>query len=552
MQVRFPRTTRLVGASAAAGLLVAACAPAEDPDGAAGEGDAGAQSDVGEPSGEPSPGGSITVALEAESTGWEPWDDTLSPPGMNVARSVYDTLAERDEEGEPQPFLAESIEPDEEFTEYVVTLREGVEFHDGEPLDAEAVVANLEQHMQGTATSAAMAPVEGFEAEDDLTVRITLDGPHVAFADVLTGQAGMVASPAAIEDDTVASEPVGTGPFVFENWQRDQQLTVTRNDDYWMEDRPYLDEITFRPVPDEDARLQSLFSGDVDAVQSLRQSIIAQARDRNDEYNLYEHVGNDSGATILNTAVPPFDDQRVREAWAYAINQDELIEVLGGTGISPPARGLFNPDSPWFDEEMDDIWPSEDLERAQAALDEYVDDPDRSDGEEPGTPVSFDFDTQPDPSLLETSSVYQAQVERIGMEMNIETVEQAVHITEAVEGDYEAKIWRIGEEGDPDWMLTYFAPGSPLNFTNFESEELLQALGAARQTPDFDERRELYHQAQQIFARELPFTLTGHTASVMATDASLFGFDDWELPDGGTGVGHPESVSRWHSVWLDQ
>ena len=555
MRRSFLARTRLVSAAAIAGLVVVACAPADDADtgDAGGEGETGADSAVGEASGEPTQGGSLAVGLEAESTGWSPWGDTLSPPGANVARAVYDTLADRDEEGQAQPFLAESIEPNDEFTEYVITLREGVEFHDGEPLDADAVVANINQHLEpGSVTSSAVAPVEDVAAEDDLTVRITLDGPHVAFADVLVGSVGMMASPASIEAETVSSEPVGTGPFVFESWQRDQQLDVTRNEDYWQEDLPYLDEISFRPIPDEDARLQSLFSGDIDAMQSLRQSIISQARDRSDEFNLYEHVGNDSGATILNTAQPPFDDQRVREAWAYSLNQDELIEVLGGTGISPPARGLFNPESPWYVDEIDDLWPSEDLERAQAALDDYVDDPERSDGQEPGSPVTFDFDTQPDPSLLETSSVYQAQVGRIGMEMNIETVEQAVHITEAVEGDYQAKIFRLGEEADPDWMLSYFAPESPLNFTNFQSEELLQALGAARQNPDEDERRELYHQAQQIFAEEVPFTLTGHTASVMATDGSVFGVDDWELPDGSTGVGHPESVTRWHSVWLDQ
>jgi peptide/nickel transport system substrate-binding protein len=548
---------RMLAAGIVVGLVVAACAPAEDPEGAVGE-PIDDEDTVEEP-GDPTPGGSVTVGLEAESAGWAPWSDSWSPPGWMAARSFYDTLMDRDENGEPQPFLAESFEPNDDFTEYTLTLREGVEFHDGEALNAEAVVANIEKHREpGAVTGAAVAPIEDVTAEDELTVIFTLDQPHVAFADYYVGQAGVMVSPASIEDESASTEPVGTGPFVFENWQRDQQLEVSRNDDYWMEDRPYLDEVTFRPIPDEDARLQSLFSGDVDVMQTLRQSIVTQAQERGDDYNLYEAIGNNSGATILNTAVPPFDDERVREAWAYSINQDELIEVLGGTGISPPARGVFNPNSPWFNEEMDDVWPSEDLDRAQAALDEYVDDPDRSDGEEPGTPVSFEFDTPPDPSLLETSSVYQANVGRIGFEMDIQTVEQAVHIQQAVGdapefvGDFQAKIWRVGEEADPDWMVPSFAEGSPVNFTNYNNEEMFGLLIQARQTPEFEDRRDLYHQVQQILAEDNPFTLTGHTFSLIGTDPDVYGFDSWELPDGEPGVGHPESIARWHSVWMHQ
>jgi peptide/nickel transport system substrate-binding protein len=561
MRVRRDRFNAATVGLVSVGLVVAACGPIEDdePDGTAvGESGSDEASEVAEPSGDPTPGGTLTVGIEAESPGWAPWNDSFAPANLSVATAFYEPLLERDEEGVPQPLLAEAIEPNDDFTSYTLTIREGVSFHDGEPFDADAVVANLDRHRQdGSVTASSFVAVEAVEAEDESTVRIDLDQPHVAFPDALATQAGYMVSPAAIEGDDVSSSPVGTGPFVVDSWQRDQAMELSRFDDYWRDDLPYLDGLTIRPIPDEDARLQSLLSGDLDAMASLRQSTIARARDA-DGLNLYEHVGNNSGATILNTAVPPFDDPRVREAWAYALDPDELIAVLGGTGISPVSKGLFNPDSFWFDDQFEEAWPSEDLDRAQAAIDSYVDDPDRSDGEEPGTPVSFQFDTQPDPSLLETSSVYQAQVARIGMDMQIETVEQAVHVAEAVGeapdfvGDYQAKIFRLGEETDPDWMVAYFAPGSPQNFTNIESEELMDTLLEARRTPDLDERRELYADAMTVFAEEVPFTLTGHTASVVATRAEVFGLDDWTLPDGTPGVGHPESVARWAEVWIDE
>jgi peptide/nickel transport system substrate-binding protein len=560
MKRRWASGVRLVAAAAAVGLLAASCAT-DDPDtgSAQGEGTESAATAAGEPSGEPQHGGSIAVGLEAETVGWAPWQDNWANAGNLVSTTFYDRLAGRDEEGQVRPALAESITPNDDFTEYTVVLREGIEFHDGEPLNAEAVAANLAKHREpGSATSSDVAPVADVVVEDDLTVRVELDQPHVAFADRFVGQAGVMVSPASIEAETTSREPVGTGPFVFESWQRDQELVVSRNENYWRDDLPYLDEITFRPIPDEETRLQSLFSDDVQVMQSLRQSIVAQAREREDEFNLYEHLGNNAGGAIYNLARPPLDDVRVRKAIAHSLNQDEIISVLGGTGITPPAKGLFTAESPWYVDDIEDAWPEEDLDTAQELYDDYVDDPDRSDGKNAGDPVEFTVDTPPDPSLLETAAVYQAQLGRVGFEVDIRTVEQAVHIQQAVGdapdfiGDFDAKFWRLGQEADPDWLVGWFSPGSPTNFTNIESEELVDLMLEARRTPDFEQRRELYNQVMLLFADQMPFTLTGYTATVLATHPGIFGFDDWEFPDGTTGNGASEAVAPWHSVWLDE
>ena len=560
MKRRWAPGVRLWAAAAAVGLLAASCATDDADTGEAqGEGTETAASATGEPSGDPQHGGSITVALEAETVGWSPWQDNWANAGSLVSTAVYDRLGGRDEDGQVRPALAESITPNDDFTVYTVVLREGVEFHDGEPLDADAVAANLAKHREpGSSTAAAVAPIEDVVVEDALTVRIELNQPHVAFADALVGPAGAMVSPASIEAETVSREPVGTGPFVFESWQRDQELVVTRNENYWRDDLPYLDEIVFRPIPDEEARIQSLFSDDVQMMQSLRQSIVAQAREREDDFNLYEHLGNNAGGAIYNLARPPLDDVRVRRAIAHSIDQDEVISVLGGTGITPPAKGLFTSESPWYVDEIEDVWFDEDLDAAQESYDDYVNDPDRSDGKGTGEPVEFTVDTPPDPSLLETAAVYQAQLGRVGFEVDIRTVEQAVHISQAVGdppdfiGDFDAKFWRLGQEADPDWMVSWFSPGSPTNFTNIESQELVDTLLEARRTPDFEERRELYNEVMRIFAEEVPFTLTGYTATVLATHPGVFGVDDWEFPDGSMGNGASEAVTAWHSVWLDE
>ncbi|MBN1096882.1 hypothetical protein JKP76_13050, partial [Blastococcus sp. TML/C7B] len=168
----------------------------------------------------------------------------------------------------------------------------------------------------------------------------------------------------------------------------------------------HLDKITFRPIPDEDTRLSSLQTGDIDVLQSLRQSTVVKARELDGVSN-YEHLGSNSGAMTMNTSKPPFDDVRVRRAMAYAMDQEALIEVLGGAGVTPPQTQFFSPDSPYYSEALEESYPKYDPEKAQELYDEYVNDADRSDGKAVGEPISFTFQCPPDPSLNELSQLFQ-------------------------------------------------------------------------------------------------------------------------------------------------
>ena len=123
--------------------------------------------------------------------------------------------------------------------------------------------------------------MESIEVVDDLTVTYNMTAPDAAFPDVLDGSSGWPFSPTAVAEmgaDACAANPVGTGPFRFVSWLRDGQLVVESNEDYWQEGLPHLDRITFRVITDEDSRLASLQSGDVDAMQTLRQSTVRQVR----------------------------------------------------------------------------------------------------------------------------------------------------------------------------------------------------------------------------------------------------------------------------------
>jgi peptide/nickel transport system substrate-binding protein len=124
---------------------------------------------------------------------------------------------------------------------------------------------------------------------------------------------------------------------------------------------------------------------------TLRQEYVRQARDRGDEVTRIEKIGNNSGGSIFNTVSPPVDDKRIRKALAHAMNQKDLIKILGGEGISPETSQFFSKDSPWYSEKVAKAYASNKPEEAKKLLEEYKNDPKRSDGKKPGEPVAIQF-----------------------------------------------------------------------------------------------------------------------------------------------------------------
>lgn len=545
---------RLIAVVAVLALAAAGCGGGDDDDDTSAPESAGSSTtpEVSE-QGEPVTGGSITVGIEAETNSWLPGTANFSNGGINVALAIYDPLVRRDADGELQPYLAESMAVNDDLTEWTVTLRPGVLFHDGTPFNADAVKTVFDTYINAAGSNLAgqVTDVQEVTAVDELTVRYTLAEPNAAFGDVLAGAVGWVFSPtAAASGPDAGSHPVGTGPFVFGDWQRDSKLVLTRNPDYWQEGLPYLDEIVFRPIPDEDTRISSLKTGDVDAVQSLRQSAIRQLQDL-DGVDTYEFLGNNSGSAIFNTSVPPLDDVRVRRALAYALDQGQLIEVLGGTGLTPAETQWFSEDSPYYSEAVAEAWPTGDPDQAAALIEEYVNDPDRSDGGAVGDPVQFTFDCPPDPSLIELSQLYQAFWNGIGIEVDLNQVEQATHVSEAMAGDYQAKCWRVGDQGDPfRTFADAFTADSPLNFTRFTDPRIDEALDVLRTTADTATRQAAVEDISMVLAEEVPNTFTAATLTVLAVQENVKNVDGWTFPDGTLGEGVPGATTMWGHVWL--
>lgn len=511
-------------------------------------------------------GGSVTIGLEADATGLRPWEDACSSPCYTIMRSIYDPLFDQSAEGIYEPFLAESIESNEDFTVWTMTLRPDVTFHNGTPLTAQTIADMFPLQQAGASGQSAItgAKLVGVAAIDELTVEYTLSAPNVAFKGALaTAPIGFPFDPAAAAADSAgySTNPIGTGPFVIANRDQDNETIVERNPDYWYVDAdgnqlPFLDSISFRPTPDEGTRLDALLAGTTNAMQSLRQGTIRDARQA-DGIELIEFQGNSTGGGMFNTEQVPFDDVRVRTGLIYMNNQENVIEALGGAGISLPTSQFFSADSPWWTQEAEDAYKKFDFEAGKALIQEYVDDPARSDGKAPGEKIDVELSCPPDPTLIAAMQV--AEQVWSGSELvnvTLTQFDQSTHINNAVSDVHHAHCWRWGTENDPSVAINPFvAPKAESigNFTNYDDEEMQAWADEASATDDFETRRQLYGQIMTKINNLGLTWYSGGTAVMIAKDPNVKGFNSWTLPDGQLGSGiAPEAQARWFQVFISE
>src|SRR5690606_11307777 len=244
-------------------------------------------------------------------------------------------------DGELVPWLAESGEY--EGTVWTIELRQGIKFHSGEELTAEAVKANLDYILDpdnAAGTQTLIPDITDVEVVGPYTLRITTAEPNpdlaAQFTDVL------IADPAVFLDagaEALNENPVGTGPYRVENWQRDTELVLTAYEDYW-QGRPSIDRVVFRVIPDTQARLSALLNGEVDLVPGVPPEMIAQI-ENNPDVRIEEVPGRQVIYLGMNlTRTGPLSDKRVRQALNYAVDVDLIIDAVLEGHATRNAAGL--------------------------------------------------------------------------------------------------------------------------------------------------------------------------------------------------------------------
>jgi peptide/nickel transport system substrate-binding protein len=484
-------------------LVAAACGGGGD-DG----GDGGSASGDGE-AGEPTPGGRVVYGLEAETTdGWCLPEAQLAISGIMVTDAIYDTLTRPNAEGEAEPWLAETVESNDDYTEWTIGLREGVTFHDGTDLTAEVVKNNLDAYRGAYPTRSPLLftfvfdNVAAVDVVDPLTVRVTMNEPWVSFDSYLysSGRLGMMAQAQLDDTESCAEDLIGTGPFVLEDWTPNQSLTASKNPDYWATDAagnqlPYLDEIEFRPIVESSQRLNALQSGEVSAIHASDPEMVDELRSLDEEGTVTNVESVEFGEvsyTMLNASKPPFDNILARQALAYAFEFDEYNEIIG-RGILTRASGPFAPGNIGHLEDTD--YPQYDPERAEELVAQYE--------EETGEELSFSYTTTQAEATVAAGQVIKEQLGEIGVEMEIVTVDQSTQIDTAISGDFQAIGWRNHPGGDPDQQYVWWESSYPTNFGRINDPEIDDLLNQGRVTPDADERQEIYETLNRRFAEQV-------------------------------------------------
>ncbi|SEP19933.1 ABC transporter substrate-binding protein [Trujillonella endophytica] len=487
---------------AAAALALSACGGGNDDEG----GSAGA------PVGDPVAGGTAMIGLVSEPRTLDPafLGNNLTTNSL-VGSALFGALFTQDPvTGELSPSMAESLETTDGGSTYRMTLREGLTFSDGSPLDAEAVRANWARAKDIGLRAPVLAvglSLGDLTAVDALTFEFTLNRPTPNFGGAITTSAlNWIGSPAALTQGQAAfdANPIGAGPFVLENWTRGGELRLVRNDAYWDAPKPYLDGLTLSVANDADQRYNGLQSGATDAILNGSTQITARAEEAGFGIAA-ENTPNGGTEFLFNTTVAPFDDARAREAVYKAIDLEAVSQAVWEGQATVPTS-WFGEDSPFH---TGDHLPGPDPERAEELFAELAAE---------GTPVSFSIVTFPTPDSTGIAQAFQTQLsayDDVTVEIDNRDFAGA---TGALTGKSHQAITAGVQFVDPEpqWWA-HLHSSSFSNYSGIEDAELDEALDAARAATDEAERRDAYQRAEERTAEIYPVLLVAVTEETVIT-----------------------------------
>jgi peptide/nickel transport system substrate-binding protein len=466
-------------------------------------------------------GGVLRVGMQTDPVGLDPHTSNATAT-RNMLENTYDTLVMFNSSLEIVPGLAESWSASDDLLQWTFQIREAT-WHDGTPVTAGDVKFSIERIKDpatGSPRAGNFAVVESIDTPDDRTVVMTLSQPFTPLLSFLAASLNVIVPQHVVEaNGDLQATVIGSGPFRFVEYLPQTRLVLEKFDGYWgMDDAgnqlPYLDGVTFTFYPDPTARTTAILTGDVDWIEYVP-AVDVPALQADPNVEVTGGLAANYRSLQFNTANAPFDDQRVRQAFAYAIDKQLVVDLaLFGTG-GVVARGTTIPGGNFYavDSTPYDV---RDVEKAKALL------------AEAGFPNGFEFDlytTSTYDFLRDPAEVIQSNLAEIGVTANIVLEDWSIYLPKVLAKDYTATILGSSGQTDPDAFLhTPFFSTSGGNVFNLADEALDALLLAGRQEPDAEKRRAIYLEAQERVLELSPMVFLFHGAQYSANRPNVEGY----------------------------
>ena len=446
--------------------------------------------------------------------------------GRVVFASLCDKLFEITPDLKLIPQLASGYKWVDDNKGLIITLRAGVVFQDGEPLNAAAVKYSLERHlnMQGSFRKGEISSVQSVAVVDDHTVKLTLSAPFSPLIAALADRAGMIVSPKAAEalGDKFSTQPVCAGPYKFVERVPQDRIVLQKFDGYWDKDKIHVDKIVFQPIPDNAVRVANLRSGGLDFIERVQPTDIMQIKgDARLKLASIGEIGY-QGITVNigngpQAKNPLGEDARIRQALDLSIDREALNQVVFN-GEYIPGNQWVAPSNPYYIKSLP--VPKRDLAKAKALL--------KAAGNEHPSITLMILNTT---EGQQVGQVLQSMISEAGFDVKLQATEFASALKLATEGTMQA--FQIGWSGrvDPDGNIYSFVVcGAPFNDGHYCNAEVDKEMKAARAIEDPGERLKHYAAAAQILLQDLPIIYLYHRQWIYAFNTKVEGFTPY--PDG--------------------
>lgn len=514
-----PTTRRLAFAAAAlsAALVLSACS--------------GGTAAEPAPTGDPVSGGTLTFGRTAAVNDLD-LNQQITANNAFAIDKIFEPLVAFDENGEIGPWLADVTE-NEAGTAYVFTLRDGLKFSNGADVTPADVVFSLNRHLEVGGPLAFSAPIASVAETGEREVTIVLDSPYTPFLSELSSFSNGIfpADFGGASEEEFFQNPVGTGPFVVSEWDKTGDLTFVKNEHYWQEGKPYIDELVYKFVADDTQLRQQLGAGQLDAIDTVPAANAAEV-DSADDTVLSQTPGWSTDQIFFNTERPEFADEHVRRAIAHAVDR-EGITTATSFGTAEVANVLIPSNVEYSaDDEGYALDYSIDSAKKELAQSGYAD----------GFDVTLMIPSG-NSQRAQIAEIVQESLSQIGITVQIEELDIAAFRERFKAYDYDFMVNNGQLDApDPNGFITFQADPEGFSksyWTHYTNDRVTELMHEGQTTPEGDDRQAIYFEIQKILAEQVPYIPLQFPANLKATTAEVQGFT--VLPNGSV---------RFQDAWL--